>query len=473
MKSVDILLIEDSFSLALTYMEYLKPTGHEVYHCSSGAEVLSMLKNVTPSLILLDLKLPDMSGMEILDFINENNISTNVIVITAHGSIEVAVEAMQKGAFDFILKPFNAGRLTTTVRNALDNNELKKIVEKFEETVPKSGLNHFVGSSYPMKAVYQIIKSASTSDASVFITGESGSGKEICAEALHSQSKRRNKPFVAINCGSIPRELLESEIFGHKKGAFTGAISNRDGAALSADGGTLFLDEICELDIDLQIKLLRFIQTKTFRKVGGDKDITVDIRFVCASNKDPHEQVNLGKFREDLYYRLFVIPIHMPPLKDREEDIIELAEHFLNKYTLQEQKRFNQFDESVLKLFSDYSWPGNVRELQNIIQQIVVLSDGEVVTMNMLPEILMTNNKALPSRPAKSNFMRNSISSNNNAVTVQGQNNDEIMPLWVVEKDAMEKTIKQCDGNVVKAAAFLEVSPSTIYRKMRGWGVEL
>ena len=351
MKSIDILLVEDSFSLALTYMEYLKSTNHEVHHCSSGAEVLSMLKQVTPALILLDLKLPDMGGMEILDFINEKKISTNVIIITAHGSVEVAVEAMQKGAFDFILKPFNAGRLTTTVRNAYNNNELKKIVEKLEETIPKSGFNYFVGSSYPMKAVYHMIKSAATSDAAVFITGESGSGKEICAQALHSQSKRKDKPFVAINCGAIPKELLESEIFGHKKGAFTGALADRDGAALVANGGTLFLDEICELDIDLQIKLLRFIQTKTFRKVGGDKDIKVDIRFICATNKDPHEQVVLGKFREDLYYRLFVIPIHMPPLKDREGDIIELAEHFLNKYSNQENKNFEQFEESVLDLF--------------------------------------------------------------------------------------------------------------------------
>lgn len=456
---MDILLIEDSFSLAQTYLEYLKPTGYETYHCSSGAEALSVLESENPALILLDLKLPDMSGMDILDHINELEMRPNVLVITAHGSIETAVEAMQKGAFDFILKPFNAGRLTTTVRNAFDNRRLKKIVETLEVALPTNGLENFVGSSYVMKAIYEMIKSASTSDAAVFITGESGTGKELCAEALHALSKRKDKPFVALNCGAIPRELLESEIFGHKKGAFTGALSDREGAAATASGGTLFLDEIGELDVDLQIKLLRFIQTKTFRKVGGDKDISVDIRFVCATNKDPLEQVRAGKFREDLYYRLNVIPISMPPLRDREGDILDLADHFLREYTREEHKEFKDFDLDVQEYFMNYAWPGNVRELQNIIHQITVLNKGEMVTTAMLPDLFNRGGAPLSSRPMLDRAREDTDSSER--------------PLWMVEKEAIEQTIESCRGNVVKAAARLEVSPSTVYRKMRNWGIEL
>ena len=267
---------------------------------------------------------------------------------------------------------------------------------------------------------------------------------------------------------------MESEMFGHKKGAFTGAIADRSGAATSANGGTLFLDEIGEMDLDLQIKLLRFIQTKTFRKVGDDSDITVDIRFICSTNQNPLDQVREGTFREDLYYRLHVIPIHMPPLRDRDSDIIELAEFFLAKFTQQEQKSFCTFEKEVLDLFSAYSWPGNVRELQNIIHQIVVLHDREVVSPDILPDFF--NN----SYRHKSLYLSPPVVSTGNRPNPGHEtpseiilNNGDLRPLWVVEKEAIEQTIALCDGNVVRAAACLQVSPSTVYRKMRNWGIDL
>lgn len=471
MKKMDILLIEDSFSLTQTYIEYLKATDYIVYHCSSGAEALSVLEMSSPSLVLLDLKLPDMSGMEIFDHINQKDNAPNVVIITAHGSIENAVTAMQKGAFDFIEKPFNASRLVTTVRNALDNLKLKQIVEKVEPAVKS---DQFIGSSYAMKAVYQMIKSASASDAAVFITGESGTGKEVCAEALHKKSHRKDKPFVALNCGAIPHDLMESEIFGHKKGAFTGAISDRIGAASSANGGTLFLDEICEMDPDLQIKLLRFIQSKTFRKVGDDKDISVDIRFLCATNKNPLEQVRAGTLREDLYYRLHVIPIHMPPLRDRGGDITELAVSFLNHFAQKEQKGFSTFRDDVLSVFSAYSWPGNVRELQNVIHQIVVLHDGKEVSNDILPDIFHnTSGGEIPYKKPAVSVPLNGENTAHSTISEIMLNNGDMRPLWIVEKEAIERTIAQCNGNVVRAAACLEVSPSTVYRKMRNWGIDL
>lgn len=471
MKKIDILLIEDSFSLTQTYIEYLKATNYTVYHCSSGDEALSVLKTVKPALILLDLKLPDMSGIEILDHINNHIDPPNVVIITAHGSIENVVETMQKGAFDFIEKPFNASRLLTTVHNALHNQKLKTIVDNLE---PPEASDKFIGSSYNMKAVYQMIKSASASDAAVFITGESGTGKEICAEALHNRSTRKGKPFIAINCGAIPHDLMESEIFGHKKGAFTGAVISRDGAAASADGGTLFLDEICEMDLDLQTKLLRFIQTKTFRKVGDDKDISVDIRFLCATNQHPLNRVREGAFREDLYYRLHVIPIHLPPLRDRGSDIEELAEFFLRRFSQTERKDFSAFDDDVLSLFASYSWPGNVRELQNVIHQMVVLHKGSIISTDMLPELFQN----ISNGPSRYLAPKNSHSLNREIIVHEETtgpefHNGHMRPLWLVEKEAIERTIAKCDGNVVKAAVYLEVSPSTVYRKMRNWGIEV
>lgn len=383
-------------------------------------------------------------------------------MITAHGSVDMAVEAMRLGAFDFLQKPFDAERLRVTVRNALEKQSLSNLVKTYQKNFDRDRFHGFIGSSLSMQAVYRIIESAASSRATVFITGESGTGKEVCAEAIHQEGDRRGAPFIALNCAAIPRDLIESEIFGHVKGAFTGASAERHGAATQADGGTLFLDEIGEMDIDLQSKLLRFVQTGSFQKVGGSKVEKVDVRFVCATNRDPLEMVSKGTFREDLFYRLHVIPIHLPALRERGGDVLLIAEYFLQKFSQEENKDFINFDSQVADIVGNYSWPGNVREVQNVIRNIVVLHQGELVNKEMLPSPINTySSSSVPSinKPVK-----------NIASVREHSESDSVQPLWMVEKEAIESAIKLCNGNIPRAAASLEVSPSTIYRKRQSWG---
>jgi two-component system repressor protein LuxO len=460
-----LLLIEDSPSLARVYQEYLRGEPITVEHVETGKAALAIIDERPPECILLDLKLPDMNGLEILRHIHDQGLSPTVIIITAHGSVDVAVEAMRIGAFDFLEKPFSADRLLITVRNALERRRLERVVEIYKEGFERDRFEGFIGASLPMQAVYRIIDSAAPSRASVFITGESGTGKEVCAEAIHRLSPRRDGPFVAINCAAIPRDLMESEIFGHIKGAFTGAYNARDGAATRADGGTLFLDEVAEMDMDLQAKLLRFLQTGTFQKVGGSRMETVDVRIISATNKDPLELVRIGRLREDLYYRLHVIPIHMPPLRERDDDVLLIGREFLQQFAREEGKHFKRFDHDAELLLLQYDWPGNVRELQNVIRNVVVLYDQEVVSADMLPHPL--NGLSMPQTQ-----IRGQSTASEEPPAEEEQPTPAIRPLWQVEKDAIEAAIDHCNGNIPKAAAMLEISASTIYRKRQSWEAE-
>ena len=456
---IKILLVEDSPSLSVVYQEYLREQDYQVVHVDTGKAALEAIAAEIPDAILLDLQLPDMNGKDILDEVNARALPTAVIVITAHGSVDIAVDVMQAGAFDFVEKPFTADRLFVTLENALKRQDLEEIVELYR----RDHFHEFVGSSLPMQSVYQIISSAAGSKATVFVTGESGTGKEVCAHAIHNESPRRDQPFVALNCAAIPRDLMESEIFGHTRGAFTGAVTAREGAAARADGGTLFLDEICEMDMDLQSKLLRFIQTSSFQKVCGNTLQSVDIRFVCATNRDPIEEVRAGRFREDLYYRLHVIPVELPPLRQREDDVIQIARYLLKSYTAEENKHFERFTPETEAILRAFDWPGNVRQLQNVIRNIVVLNDHDTVTPSMLPpplsEISASTITVAPAGLPADQGAAGPASSV--AITIR--------PLWEIEKQVIEETINQCDGNIPKAAALLEISPSTIYRKRQQW----
>ncbi len=458
-----VLLVEDSLSLAAVYKEYLANENIELHHAETGEQAKRLVLDMSPQVVLLDLKLPDIPGESVLAWINAEDFPSEVVVITAHGSVDMAVDMMQLGAKDFLQKPFDASRLRTTLKNVLETSRLRDIVENFSNTFERDHYHNFIGASLPMQAVYQTIDSAAPTRATVFITGESGTGKEVCAEAIHYHSRCKDGPFIPLNCGAIPKDLMESEIFGHVKGAFTGAHNERKGAASLADGGTLFLDEIGEMDLELQTKLLRFIQTGIIKKVGGSKEEKVNVRFICATNRDPLQEVEAGRFREDLYYRLNVVPIHLPPLRERNDDIILLAKHFLNNYCKEDDKNFSEFSAEVDLSLRKFHWPGNVRQLQNVIRNIVVLHNGDVVLASHLPPPLdrvLENNAATQALE--------NVTAEIRANTVS-ETPTKIRPLAIVEREAIEEAIAFCDNNIPKAAALLDVSPSTIYRKKQAW----
>lgn len=471
-----VLIVEDALPLATVYGHHLSRARMETIHVETGKDALARVRKGNISVVLLDLQLPDMNGLEVLATIREEQLPVTVVVVTSSGSIKTAVEAMQAGAYDFIVKPVAEERLVTTTRNALERETLTEVVAEVTKPATSRANHGFVGASLPMTAVYKMIESVAQSNASVFITGESGTGKEVCAEAIHKSSPRARKAFVPLNCAAIPKDLIESEIFGHVKGAFTGATSDRDGAAARADGGTLFLDEICELELSLQAKLLRFLQSGTIQKVGSDSLKKVDVRIVCATNRDPLQEVETGRFREDLFYRLHVLPIGLPPLRARGADILELARHFLTRFAKEENKTFDGFSVEAEEALMAHSWPGNVREMQNTIRNLVVLNDGPIVEPDMLagmrgraptsPDVSPAHLQAAPHAIAPA-----TSASNGNGdwpqITLQlGQAFD------VLERHIIEATIEACGGSLPKTARVLQVSPSTLYRKKEIWAAQ-
>ncbi|EMK3268902.1 sigma-54-dependent Fis family transcriptional regulator [Vibrio vulnificus] len=490
-----VLLVEDSTSLAILYKQYVKDEPYDIFHVETGRDAIQFIERNTPQLVILDLKLPDMSGEDVLDWINQNDVPTAVIIATAHGSVDIAVSLMNKGAEDFLEKPIKADRLKTSIAVHLKRAKLEHLVENIQSRFDRPRYHGFIGACLPMQAVYKTIDSVAPTTANVFINGESGTGKEVCAEAIHKQSLRKDLPFIAINCGAIPRDLMESEIFGHLKGAFTGATTDRKGAAMLANGGTLFLDELCEMELEMQKKLLRFLQTGTFTPLGGSKEIKVDVRIICATNRDPLKEVEEGRFREDLYYRVHVVPIEMPPLRERGNDIVELANHFLKTYAKEDGKKFNSISKEAQSILKKYNWPGNVRQLQNIIRNIVVLNDDNQLNMEHLPAQLTTKPQTVkepaklsaPPQPVQAVIqeMRNGHEAlNHHSLETQTSkanplahnafhhSDGSIRPMWQIEREAIQNAIAFCDGNVISAAVMLELSPSTVYRKKQVWEAE-
>jgi DNA-binding NtrC family response regulator len=468
--SGSLLLVEDTSSLSLVYRGILTRAGHEVSCAYTLEEARTLCAATLPKLVLLDLQLPDGDGLDLLRLLQAEAPEVPVIVITANGSINRAVQAMRAGATDFLVKPFDEGRLINAIQNALADRPRQVVPPAPPETGAEAGsFQGFIGRSDQMADIYRMIGSIGRSTATVFITGESGTGKEVCARAIHALSNRARKPFVPLNCAAIPRDLLESEVFGHLKGAFTGALSDKPGAAAVADGGTLFLDEICEMDLSLQTKLLRFLQTSMIQPVGAARPVSVDVRIVCATNRDPAEEVRAGRFREDLYYRLHVVPIRMPPLRERSDDIMPIAQDSLLKFAAEEGKAFVGFDDHVVAILRSRTWPGNVRQLLNVIRNIVVLHDGPLVTPGMLPtEITLGAVDAGAGVPAA--LPRERLVA---GPTIGGSMASHVgRALSDVEREFIEATIEHCDGSVPRAARMLELSPSTIYRKLESWSAE-
>ena len=465
-----LLLVEDTQSLQVLYRSVLVRAGHEVASATTASDALRLFAQSEINIVLLDLVLPDRDGLSLMKDMLDLRPETAVIVMTAHGSVGRAVEAMRAGAHEFLVKPFDEARLLSAVANVPGGPVASTAVASAQRRAARGQTasadspdsltgSGFIGSSEVMERLHQKISSVARSMATVFITGESGTGKELCALAVHAASPRATGPFIALNCGAIPQDLLESEVFGHMKGSFTGAISDKPGAAAAADGGTLFLDEICEMAPALQTKLLRFLQTSTVVPVGATRPRKVNVRIICATNRDPLDAVRRGEFREDLYYRLFVVPLHMPPLRDRGEDVLEIAETALARFAREEGKPFDGLDTPVKALFRALPWPGNVRQVLNVIRNIVVLNEGGLVTLDMLPDTLDRQIDPAPPRgiaplPAPSALSLDDLIGR---------------PLAEIERAVIEATLARHGGSVPRAARVLELSPSTLYRKIEGW----
>ncbi len=450
-----ILVVEDTPSLQMIYRSVLAAAGFHVLLASTAAEGLQQVRTHAPGIVLLDLMLPDRDGLALLRDILALAPQTCVIVMTANSSVTRAVEAMRAGAHDFLVKPFEEDRFLSAVL-AAEQGQSPPQTRQAQRPRPgaagSADRSIFIGSSAAMAQVHRTIGSVAPSMATVFITGESGTGKELAAVAVHTLSNRATGPFIALNCGAIPPDLLESEVFGHMKGSFTGAISDKPGAAAAADGGTLFLDEICEMALPLQTKLLRFLQTSTIQPVGATRPQKVNVRIICATNRDPMDYVERGLFREDLYYRLYVVPIHMPPLRARETDAVEIAEAALARFAAEEGKTFAGLTPETRSLLLAHDWPGNVRQLLNVIRNVVVLHDGGPVTPDMLPpEVLRLARKA-GAAPAPT------VSSTAGLTLAQ------------IERQAIEDAIARHGGSVPLAARELAIAPSTLYRKLESWG---
>ena len=384
-----ILIVDDERDMREFLEIMLRKEGYEARSMENAKHALEYCAKNPVDLVISDIRMPGMDGVDFLKALKELDPEILVIMITAYASVDTAIEAMKCGAYDYFTKPFNIDEIKLNIKKALKARSLEAENRLLKKDLKNMfGFSNLVGSSPRMVELYGLITSIAPARTNVFITGESGTGKELVARAIHFESERKDKPFVAINCGAIPENLLESELFGHHKGAFTGAVANKAGLAEQADGGTLFLDEITELPLHLQVKLLRFIQEKNFRRVGGSNDITVDVRFIAASNKQVEAEVKAGRFREDLFYRLNVIRIYLPPLRERKDDIPLLARHFIEKYNKALGKDIKRVSEEAMALIIDHDFAGNVRELENIIERAVTLETTDTVTVGCLPEYL-------------------------------------------------------------------------------------
>ncbi len=453
-----ILVVDDEKNYLLVLSAVLEEEGYEVLTTVSGLEALEIQKSSDLDLVLTDMKMPGMDGIELLEQIKTHDPELPVIMMTAHGTIDKAVEAMQKGAYSYILKPFDNERLTLYVKKAISLYQVVKENRRLRSAVESQyRFGKIIGKSKPMRDVFETIQKVAPSNATVLIEGESGTGKELVAKSIHFNSPRRESPFVAVNCSALAESLLESELFGHEKGAFTGAVSSKKGRFELAHGGTLFLDEIGELSQNLQVKLLRVLQEKTFERVGGVRSVAVDIRVIAATNKNLKEEMTAGRFREDLFYRLNVLHIVIPPLRERREDIRLLVNHFIEKYSCERKSAppVRGFAQDVDRLFYEYSWPGNVRELENVIERVMILSPHETITIDDLP------------RGFKSNL--------DNALHLDGIPASAKLyeTLEMVERAMIQRALKMADNVQAHAAETLGIGKSGLNQKIKRYNLEV
>ncbi len=450
-----ILVIDDEKLIRWTLEDVLRREGYEVLSAESGEVGLKLFEEEAPDLILLDLALPKMEGMEVLEKIKERDPEALVIILTAYGTVESAVKAMKKGAYDYLEKPFDVGETKLIIKKALETFQLKKEVARLrQEQKERFGLDNIIGVSEAMQAILAIAKRIAQSNATtVLIQGESGTGKELLAKAIHYQSARAEQPFMAINCTALPETLVESELFGHEKGAFTDAKSTKKGLLELANGGTVLLDEIGDMKPSTQAKLLRVLEEKSFKRIGGTRDIRVDVRVIATTNRDLSQQIREGAFREDLYYRLKVVPIVIPPLRERPEDILPLARYFVDRYNREFRRKVTRISPEAEALLLNYPWPGNVRELRNAIERAMILGSGDVITPDLLPKEIVAGPQTRDEEPLAFQVPRGGVS------------------LRALEKELVKQALELAGGNQVRAARLLGISRDAFRNRMKKYGM--
>lgn len=443
-----ILVVDDELSIVEVLRTILKRNGYEVTATDNGVKALELLKLEEFELLISDIRMKPMDGLELLSKAKEVQPGLSVIMMTAYATIETAVETMKSGAYDYVCKPFKVDELLLTVERAISYNKILCENQQLKQTLKtKYHFENLIGDSAQMQEVYSIIKKVAKTDTTVLIRGESGTGKELVSKAIHYSSGRSSKQIIAINCAALPEQLLESELFGYKKGAFTGAVADKDGLFESANGGTIFLDEIGSIPISMQMKLLRVLQEKTVRKVGDTKDVPVDVRIIAATNENLEEMITIGSFREDLYYRLSVIPVDLPPLRERKEDIPLLVNHFVKEFNRDENAHVEILPDTMRALLA-YDWHGNVRELENVVRRSSTLCDNQIVNVQDLP--------------AK---IRDASPEDLNTTSVDYRGHSLKSYLREKEKDYINKVLEVAGGEKEKAADMLGISLATFYRK--------
>lgn len=452
MNSARILVVDDDDNLRWVLQTQLEQMGYAVTGAASGAAAIEAIEKAPPALVLTDLKMTGMSGMDLLERVRRDYPEVPVLIITAFGTIQSAVQAMRAGAYDYLAKPIDYDELALAVSRVLEHYRLVAEVRTLRTSLDrKYGFENIIGHSEALLSVLDTAARAAQSNSSILIHAETGTGKELLARAIHFNSRRKDKPFITINCGAIPRDLLESELFGHVKGSFTGAMAHKAGKAEMADRGTLFLDEIGEMPGELQVKLLRLIQQGELEKVGATAPVQVDVRFVTATHRNLEAMIEDGTFREDLYYRLAVIPLELPPLRERAEDIPELVQHFFVKAKETQGRPNLVLPAGLLPRFQDYRWPGNVRELENVIERIVVLARSDEITLADLPDFLRRE------RPAVD--------------TLQLELPARGISLEAVEKELIVRALARFQGNQTHAAAYLDISRKALIYRMEKHGI--
>jgi len=450
-----ILIIDDEQSIRESLTGILQDEGFTPFSVESGETALEKVSEEKPDLILLDIWMPGMDGMETLTRIREIYPDQLVVMMSGHGTIETAVKATKLGAYDFIEKPLSIEKVLLCIQNAV---KVGQLVAENRELKAQIGKEHeMIGSSKPIKDLKQQIKIAAPTSGWILITGENGTGKELVARAIHYGSKRHDKPFVEVNCAAIPEELIESELFGHEKGSFTGATTQRRGKFDQAHNGTLFLDEIGDMSLKTQAKVLRILQERKFERVGGNKTIEVDVRVIAATNKDLEKEIAEGRFREDLYYRLNVIPFHVPPLRERKADISRLATHFLQYFCSKESRETKTFDDESMQAITAYPWPGNVRELKNLIERLAIMTPGNTITRSQLPQAISNGRHT-----AVKNQRSMSLTSNNFRTAKEE-----------FEKEFLIQKLEENDWNISRTAEAVEIERSNLHRKIKAYGIEL